>query len=200
MPLGTPFLTPSPLADGEKAREVAMLLSEAASSWGCNIEHSLAVANLSRAVGVELSLGEEVLEVLALGALLHDVGKLGVPHAILRKSGPLTDRERTIVELHADIGARMIELILCLRRVAPVIRHHHERYDGSGYPNGLEAEEIPLPSRIVAAADAYDAMVSRRIYRSRSSPPTEALGDLTSKAGSLFDAGVVSALGRVAIS
>ena len=119
-------------------------------------------------------LGEEALEVLALGALLHDVGKLGVPGALLHKSGPLTQHEREFIERHSDMGARMIEQIWCLRGVAPVIRHHHERYDGSGYPDGLEGEEIPLTARIVAATDAYDAMVRSRPYRERRSP-TEAL-------------------------
>jgi putative nucleotidyltransferase with HDIG domain len=143
-----------------------MLLAEAATtSMSYYSDHPLAVANLSRAVGVELGLSEEALEILVLGALLHDVGKLGVPEAVLQKGGPLTPQEKELIERHADIGASMIELIWCLRGVAPVVRHHHERYDGSGYPEGLRAEEIPLSARVVAAADAYDAMVSRRIYR-----------------------------------
>jgi|SRR5215216_6531453 len=197
----TPFLSPwSPLAKGEQARKLAMLLVEAvATAEGSYPDHALAVANLSRVVGDELGLSEEALEVLVLGAILHDVGKLGVPEAVLQKSGPLTHREREVIERHAEMGARMIELIWCLRRVAPVVRYHHERYDGSGYPDGLEAEEIPLPARIVAAVDAYDAMISRRIYR-RSRPPAEAIGELMSKAGSQFDAEVVAALGHVAVS
>jgi putative nucleotidyltransferase with HDIG domain len=169
-----------------------------ATSKGSYPEHSLAVANLSRAVGVELVLGEEALEVLLLGALLHDVGKLGVPGALLQKSGPLTQHERSIIERHSEMGARMIEQIWCLRRVAPVIRHHHERYDGSGYPDGLEAREIPLTARIVAATDAYDVMVRSRPYR-ESRSPREALGELTSGAGSQFDAEVVAALARIAV-
>jgi putative nucleotidyltransferase with HDIG domain len=196
----TPFLSPSsPLADGEQARKVAMLLVEAAAtSEGSYPDHALAVANLSRLVGVELGLSEEALEVLILGALLHDVGKLGVPEAVLRKSGPLTPREREVIERHAEIGACMIEQIWCLRRVAPVVRYHHERYDGSGYPDGLEAREIPLSARIVAAVDAYAVMVSRRTYGGTRSP-REAIGELMSKAGSHFDVEVVAALGRVAV-
>ncbi len=196
----TLFLSLSPLTDGEQAREVDMLLAEAAAtSEDSYPDHVLTVANLSRVVGAELCLSEEALEVLVLGALLHDVGKLGVPGAILQKSRPLSPREREIVECHAEIGARIIELVWCLRGVAPVIRHHHERYDGSGYPEGLEEEEIPLSARIVAAVDAYAVMVSRRIYRRRSRSPTEAIGELMSKAGSQFDAEVVAALGRVAV-
>ena len=197
----TTFLSPSsPLADREQARKVAVLLVMAvATSKGSYPEqHSLAVANLSRRVGVEFELSDGVLEALALGALLHDVGKLGVPEAVLEKNGPLTQQEREVIKRHPDIGARVIEQIWCLRRVAQVIRHHHERYDGSGYPDGLEAEEIPLPARIVAAADAYDVMVRSRPYRGSRSP-TEAIGELMSAAGSQFDAEVVAALIQVAV-
>jgi putative nucleotidyltransferase with HDIG domain len=197
----TPFLTFSSPTGWEQAREVALLLAEAAAtSMGHYPDHPFAVANLSGLVGVELGLSEEALEALILGALLHDVGKLGVPEAVLQKSGSLTHGERGIIRRHSDIGARIVEQIWCLRKLAPAIRYHHERYDGSGYPDGLVAEEIPLPARIVAAADAYDAMVSRRHYRSRSRPPTEAIGELTSRAGSQFDAEVVTALRQVKAS
>jgi putative nucleotidyltransferase with HDIG domain len=169
-----------------------------ATSKGSYPEHSLAVANLSRAVGVELVLGEDALEVLALGALLHDVGKLGVADAILEKLGPLTEEEWKVVKRHPEVGARMIEPLEFLRKAVPVIRHHHERPDGSGYPDGLEGEEIPLTARIVAATDAYDAMVRSRPYREGRSP-TEAIGELTRGAGSQFDSEVVAILARVAV-
>ena len=176
------------------------LAQAAATSMARYPDHPLAVANLSRLVGAELGLGGRELEALVLGALLHDVGKLGVPEAVLHKRGPLTRREWRTIESHSVMGARMIRLVWCLRGVEPVIRHHHERYDGNGYPDGLRAEGIPLPARIVAAADAYDAMVGQRVYRSGSRPPTEAIGELMSGAGSQFDARVVAALGRVAVS
>src|SRR5215213_11657980 len=128
----TPFLSPSsPFADREQARKVAVLLVMAvATSKGSYPEHSLAVANLSRAVGVELVLGEEALEVLVLGALLHDVGKLLVADEILEKPSPLTEEEWEIVKRHPEVGARMIEPLESLRKALPVIRHHHERPDG----------------------------------------------------------------------
>src|SRR5215204_6920209 len=199
----TPFLSPSsPFADREQARKVAVLLVMAvATSKGSYPEHSLAVANLSRAVGVELVLGEEALEVLALGALLHDVGKLGVADAILQKPGPLTAEEWKVIKRHPEVGARMIEPLECLSGAVPVVRHHHERPDGSGYPDGLEGEEIPLGARIVAAVDAYDVML-RRPYRPEryggpKSSPAEALKELWGEVGRQFDVRVVEAMGRV---
>jgi putative nucleotidyltransferase with HDIG domain len=196
----SPLLGPSsPLAEREQARKVAVpLVMGVATSKGSYPEHSLAVANLSRAVGLELVLGEEALHILALGALLHDVGKLGVPGALLRKSGPLTQYEREFIERHSEMGARMIEPLESLRKAVPVIRHHHERPDGSGYPDGLEGEEIPLGARIVAATDAYDAMVRSRPYR-ESRSPTQAIGELTRGAGSQFDSEVVRILAGVAV-
>src|SRR5215210_7843314 len=198
----TPFLSPSSsLADREQARKVAVqLVMGVATSKGSYPEHSLAVANLSRAVGVELVLGEDALLVLALGALLHDVGKLGVADAILQKPGPLTAEEWKVIKRHPEVGARMIEPLECLSGAIPVIRHHHERPDGSGYPDGLEGDEIPLGARIVAVVDAYDVML-RRPYRPErygsKSSPVEALQELRDEAGRQFDVGVVEALGRL---
>jgi putative nucleotidyltransferase with HDIG domain len=163
---------------------------------GYVIDHAVAVADLSRLVGTELGLREGALEALTLGALLHDLGKLGVARSILENVRPLARWEVEIIKGHPDIGARMVEQLWCLRRVAQGIRHHHERYDGGGYPDGLEGEEIPLASRIVAAADAYDVMVRGRPYAS-ARPPTEAVGELMGGAGTQFDARVVAALVRV---
>ncbi len=196
----TPVPLPPPPAGGEQAREVAVRLAEAAATWMAHhTDHPFAVAALSRQVGAQLGMGGQELEALVLGALLHDVGKLWVPEAVLRKRGPLTRGEWRAIERHPVVGARMVGLVWCLRGVAPVVRYHHEHYDGSGYPDGLGAQEIPLSARIVAAADAYDAMVRRRVYRSAARSPTEAIGELTSRAGSQFDPRVVAALGRVAV-
>ena len=159
-------------------------------------EHAAEVTRLSRMVGLDLGFDEEGLEWLVHGALLHDLGKLGVAEAILAKPGPLTEEEWAAVKRHPQIGARMIEPIEPLFGAVPVVRHHHERPDGTGYPDRLEGEEIPLCARIVAAADAYDVMVRGRPYRPKSSPE-EALQELWREAGRQFDARVVEALGRL---
>ena len=145
-------------------------------------------------------LGEEALQALELGALLHDVGKLGVADEILEKLGPLTDEEWKVVKRHPEVGARMIEPLEFLSGALPVIRHHHERPDGGGYPDGLEGDEIPLAARIVAVADSYDVML-RRPYRpgryGSKKSPAEALQELWDEAGGQFDVRVVEAMGRL---
>ena len=190
------FCVPPP-AGGEEARTVARALAVAATATdGYVIDHAFAVADLSRLIGTEFGLCEGALEALTLGALLHDLGKLGVAQSVLQKVGPLARQEVEIVRDHPDIGARMVEQLWCLRRGAQAIRHHHERYDGGGYPDGLEGEEIPLAARIVAAADAYDVMVRGRPY-AVARTPTEAVGELMGGAGSQFDARVVAAVVRM---
>ena len=160
--------------------------------------HALAVADLSRSVGIELGLHADELDALECGALLHDLGKLGAPEAILRKAGPLTPAELKIVEAHPRRGARLVEPWPCLREAARTIKHHHERYDGGGYPDGLTKERIPLGARIVCAADAYDAMIRGRPYEGPR-PQTEAVGRLFAEAGAQFDARVVAAVSRVVV-
>jgi HD-GYP domain-containing protein (c-di-GMP phosphodiesterase class II) len=155
---------------------------------------------------MDLGLNEEELEWLVHGALLHDLGKLAVADAILEKLGTLTEEEWVAVKRHPEIGARMIEPVEILRGVLPVVRHHHERPDGSGYPDGLEGEEIPFGARIAAAVDAYDVMLRGRPYRSQRYGPrrygpqsstAEALQELSREAGRQFDVRVVEALKRL---
>jgi putative nucleotidyltransferase with HDIG domain len=117
------------------------------------------------------------IERLHYGALLHDIGKIGIPDAILLKPGPLTAVEMQQMRKHAEIGARIVEQVL--DEVAPIVRHHHEAYDGSGYPNGLSGKAIPLEARIIAVADAFDAMTSDRAYR-KAMPIVDALAVLQS--------------------
>ena len=186
-----------PLAGWEEAREVTSILVDAATPKdGYTAEHAAEVARLSRLVGQELGLEGEGLEWLVYGALLHDLGKLGVADAILEKPGALTEEEWAAVRRHPQIGARMIDPIGPLIGAVPVVRHHHERLDGAGYPDGLEGEEIPLPARIVAVVDAYDVMIRGRPYRPKSSP-AEAFEELRREAERQFDARVVEALGRL---
>jgi putative two-component system response regulator len=190
-----------PPAGWEEARKVTSILVDAITPKDhYTADHALQVARLSQMVGMELGLNEEELEGLVHGALLHDVGKIGVADAILEKLGPLTEEEWKVVKRHPEVGARMIEPLEPLSGAVPVIRHHHERPDGSGYPDGLKGDEIPLGARIVAVVDAYDVML-RRPYRperygSRSSP-AEALQELSDEAGRQFDVGVVEAMGRL---
>jgi putative nucleotidyltransferase with HDIG domain len=186
----------------EEARKLTSILVDAATPKdGYTAEHAVEVARLSRLVGVDLGLSEEELEWLVHGALLHDLGKLGVPDAILEKPGTLTEEEWKVIKRHPEVGAQMIEPLEILSRAAPVIRYHHERPDGTGYPDGLEGEEIPLAARIVAAADAYDVMLRGRPYRPEpygaKSSPAEALKELRREAGGQFDVRVVEALGRL---
>jgi HD-GYP domain-containing protein (c-di-GMP phosphodiesterase class II) len=184
---------------GGPAKALASALLKAApepEGYGAN--HALAVAALSRPVGIELGLDKDALEDLESAALLHDLGKVGLPETILRKAGPLTREEAGILKAHPQRGARMVEVWPCLDGAAQAIKHHHERYDGGGYPEGLAGEQIPLAARIVAAADAYDVMVSGRPYQ-KPRPLTEVIGRLFAEAGAQFDARVVAALARVVL-
>jgi putative nucleotidyltransferase with HDIG domain len=186
----------------EEARKVTSILVDAATPKDhYTADHALEVARLSRLVGMDLGLNEEELEWLVHGALLHDVGKISVADEILEKLGPLTEEEWKVIKRHPEVGARMIEPLESLSGALPVIRHHHERPDGSGYPDGLEGEEIPLAARIVAAVDAYDVMLRRKHYRPQryrpKSSPVDALRELRREAGSQFDARVVEAMGRL---
>jgi putative nucleotidyltransferase with HDIG domain len=185
----------------EEARKVTSILVDAATPKDhYTADHALEVARLSRLVGMDLGLNEEELEWLVHGALLHDVGKISVADEILEKLGPLTEEEWKVIKRHPEVGARMIEPLESLRKALPVIRHHHERPDGSGYPDGLEGDEILLGARIVAVVDAYDVML-RRPYRPErygsKRSPAEALQELRREAGRQFDVGVVEAMGRL---
>jgi putative nucleotidyltransferase with HDIG domain len=155
--------------------------------------HSERVSVLSVAVGRHLELSEGDLEVLRLGALLHDIGKVGVPDDVLRKTGDLTPEEFELIKVHPTLGARILRSVPFLAPHIPIVELHHERPDGTGYPHHLRAEEIPLLARIVHVTDAYDAMTSARAYRPARST-TEALRELWRCAGTEFDAEVVQAL------
>jgi diguanylate cyclase (GGDEF)-like protein len=152
--------------------------------------HARWITDLSLRVGRELGLDERALKCLELGALLHDIGKIGIPSDVLAKPGRLTAGERELVQTHPELGERIIAPIDQLQAVRPIIRHCHERWDGRGYPDGVAGEDIPLESRIIFVCDAYHAMTTDRPYRRRLSHP-EALRRLAEGAGSQFDPHVV---------
>ena len=152
-----------------------------------------AVCRLALRIGLKMSLPSDQLDALSLGALLHDVGKIGVPDRILQKPGRLTDEEYQIIKRHPLLGARMLSSVRELAPAVPAVRHHHERFDGKGYPEGLGGEDIPLAARIISVVDAFDSMVRERPYGYGISQET-ALEEIEKNAGTQFDPRVVRAL------
>ncbi len=158
--------------------------------------HSMRVSRLACLLGEKLGLNSDQLKALERGALLHDIGKIGISDVILHKPGKLTEDEWKIMRMHPDIGARIVERIPFLQESMAVVRYHHERWDGSGYPLGIRGEDIPIHARIFAVVDVFDALTSNRNYRKKSTPQ-EALQYLREHAGILFDREVVEALAEL---
>ena len=154
--------------------------------------HSERVSDLAARIATRLGVDREQVELTRLAASLHDLGKLAIPEEILRKPGPLSETERLVLERHPQIGYRMLES-LGVDPVADWVLHHHERWDGTGYPDALGGDDIPLGARIIFVADAYDAMTSDRVYRGRLTDD-EAVAELARCSGSQFDPDVVAAL------
>ena len=152
--------------------------------------HTQRVAETARHVGRRLGLPEFALDALYRGGIIHDIGKIGVPDAILLKPGPLDDRELSRMQAHVVVGESIVKPLRSGSSLLPIIRHHHERHDGRGYPDGLSGAKIPRLARIVAVCDAYDAMVNDRPYRKRRSVE-EAVAVLVDGAGSQWDPEVV---------
>jgi putative nucleotidyltransferase with HDIG domain len=169
----------------------------------CTAQHSHEVAAMALEIGRAVGLRHADLAELHVAALLHDIGKVRVPEEITKKPGPLTIPERAIMAQHPVIAAEALMDVSGFEVVANIARYHHERWDGAGYPDGLSGARIPLASRIIAVADAYNAMVSERPYRGPLTRP-QALAELLAGAGSQFDPGVVaqmeSALKRKAVA
>ncbi|TMF11135.1 MAG: diguanylate cyclase [Chloroflexi bacterium] len=155
--------------------------------------HSRETAALARAVGQRLGLPEETLRFLEYSALLHDIGKIGIPGYILNKPGPLDDEETAIIREHPVIGERIVASVPFLARIRPVVRAEHERWDGGGYPDGLSGEQIPIEARIIHACDAFEAMSSDRPYR-RARPREWILSEIRVQSGRQFDPKVADAL------
>ena len=158
--------------------------------------HSTRVSRLTCLLAEEIGLNGPQLKAIERGSLLHDIGKIGISDRVLHKPGKLTDDEWKTMRIHPDIGARIVEGIPFLQDSLSVIRYHHERWDGSGYPIGLKGEEIPIQARIFAVADVFDALTSKRSYRSKSSAE-EAIAYIKEHSGILFDPSIVEALTRL---
>ncbi|MBW3534495.1 MAG: HD domain-containing protein [Gemmatimonadetes bacterium] len=167
---------------------------DAKSRWTAG--HSERVARLAMDIGREMGLSERELDTLERGGLLHDVGKIGIPAAVLDCEGPLSDEQRDIMRQHVVIGARILEPVGAYADAIPIVLHHHERWDGEGYPHGLAGEEIPLLARVLSVADTFDAMSSLRPYRSPEASE-RVVRHIEEASGTQFEPRVVAAFLRV---
>ncbi|MGO8732275.1 MAG: HD-GYP domain-containing protein [Terriglobia bacterium] len=147
--------------------------------------HSQEVSRLAANIAVQTRLSEVEIEEIRLAGIVHDIGKIGVPECVLNKAAPLTAEEHEIMKSHAALGAKILEP-LKVKAVERIVRHHHEFFDGQGYPDNLKGEQIPLGARIIAVADAFDAIVSGRPYR-EARTEKEALVELVRCRGTQFD-------------
>lgn len=157
--------------------------------------HTRRVTEISMAIAEEMNLPPDEIARIRTAALLHDIGKIGMPDAVLQKPGLCSDSEREVIRLHPQRGERILQPLRHLRDILPGVVEHHERYDGRGYPRGLRGEEISLAGRIIAVADTFDAMTSTRPYR-RAMPLDVVLAELRAQAGGQFDPQVVAAFFR----
>jgi len=158
--------------------------------------HNMRVAELAIAIGGNLGLPTNRLRVLARAGMLHDVGKIGIPDAVLNKPGPLDDAEWATIKRHPELGVEILRRLPTLKHESEIVAAHHERMDGSGYPRGLRGPEIPLEARIVAVADTYDVLISDRPYR-RARTRQESITILREESGTRLDGTVVEALLQV---
>ena len=181
--------TPDRAAQYRAAESLAKAVDERDAYTG---SHSQRVGEYSARIARRLGADEPAVELTRLAGNLHDLGKLAIPEEVLRKADSLNEAERLMLERHPQIGFRMLES-LGVQPVAEWVLHHHERWDGAGYPNRLAGDQIPLGARIIFVADAYDAMTSDRDYR-QAIPPRDALAELERCAGTQFDPAVVKAL------
>lgn len=159
--------------------------------------HSQRVSHYAVRIARAIGLPEDEVERIRIGGLMHDIGKIGISGRIIRKPGKLTAEEMTLMMRHSSVSADIIEHLEILGESSEMVRHHHEHFDGSGYPDGFKGEDIPLGSRIILAADAFDAITTDRPYRKGASK-TEAVAIIRKHAGTQFDTNVVDALERIA--
>ena len=154
--------------------------------------HSDRVSEYSVLIGKKLGLNEEDIRRLRIGGLFHDIGKIGVPDSILQKNGKLSDDEYSEIKNHPTIGAHILSSATMFQDILPIVKHHHERYDGRGYPSQLKGEDIPYLARIAAVADSFDAMTSRRVYRD-SLPIDVVIEEIEKNKGTQFDPNIADA-------
>ncbi len=159
-------------------------------------DHSQRVTQWAVQIAHAMGLGQDEVDVMKFAGYLHDIGKIGIRDSILMKPMTLTTEEMSIIRTHPIIGERIVKPLGLMPLERSIIRHHHERWDGKGYPDGLQGEEIPLPARILAVADVFDAITSNRVYR-KARPPAEALRELQRSVGSQFDRQVVLAFQEI---
>ncbi len=174
-----------------QAESMSALLAAVDARDSYTRSHSITVAMFAGEIGKRMGLSASARRTLEASALLHDIGKIGVPDVILNKPGRLTEAESRIMKRHPETAVEILESIGPLGEHRRIILHHHERYDGEGYPCGLRGEEIPLGSRIIAVADAIDTMLSRRSYKAPL-PVAQVRRELVEQAGVQFDPAVVS--------
>lgn len=149
-------------------------------------QHCVNLAEMSLAIGLRMGLPDDRIDLLAYGGLLHDIGKVAIPDAILQKPGPLSDGEFEEMKTHASVGENTLLRVSSLADVAPIVGQHHERFDGAGYPRGLKADDILVEARILAVVDAFDAMTTTRPYRA-ALPWSRAVEEISTGAASQFD-------------
>ena len=154
--------------------------------------HIQRVTSYSYSIGLTMGLTERELKTLKIGALLHDIGKVAIPDAILTKKGPLTPEEMEVIKRHPTLGYRICRPLTTMKEALDIILYHHERWDGSGYPKGLKGEDIPPLARIVAVADVFDAISSKRIYNSKPLSREESFKVLEKASGRELDPEIVA--------
>jgi putative nucleotidyltransferase with HDIG domain len=157
--------------------------------------HSENVMRYAVGIAETLGTGQADVHLIRRAAMMHDIGKIGVPDAVLRKPGDLNQGDREVMERHPLIAIRILDQMRFLEREMPIVRHHHERWDGGGYPDGIAGPAIPTGARILAVADAFDAITSNRIYRNARGLP-DAVNVLTEESGKQFDPEAADAMRR----